>query len=162
MIAVGFTVGAPLWGFWSDVTYSRRRALPLLLGTALSALAWLVLLLRGIMNSVSILCGLFFVLGVAFSARTLSFTIAKETFPSQVSGLALASLNLAAFMAAILYPPFAGYLLDSFGPSTQPGVYSPHSFQFVLAFCFAGLLAGVVASLSLWRKLILSLKSLSI
>lgn len=146
IIAVGYAIGAPLWGFISDLRLCKRKLL-LVFGSVLSAIVWLPLLMPPMVGSVPILSCLFFLLGVAFSSRTLGFSIVKDAFAPHVSGVVLASLTSVGLLAAMLYPPISGFMLDLVSPSGQAGIYSSHGFQLILGFCFVGILFGAGASL---------------
>jgi len=55
---------------------------------------------------------LLFVMGTSVSSASLVFGIAKELFPSNVSGLAIGLVNITSILGGAAMPPVVGWFID--------------------------------------------------
>ena len=109
MLFIGWGVGAPLFGWFSD-RIGRRKA-PLLAGLALETLALAALVyVPGL--SVPAVAGLCFLVGFLGSAQIVVFALAKENHRPELSGTAIGFVNAMVTGAGALFQPLVGLLLD--------------------------------------------------
>lgn len=122
VMPLGFITGSPLIGFLAD-RFSMGRNRVLLVTLFVSLGCWSVFFLSGGKPERSLIIPLFFFMGF-FGGGSLSLymTMLKEFFPPWLTGTAVGLMNPAAFLAAALFQPFTGYLMDSIGRtgSTYP------------------------------------------
>ena len=106
---IGWGIGAPLVGWLSDRFRNRRT--PLIAGLVLSASSlFAILYLPGIpLWAVGVLC---FAVGFGGSAQIVSFALAREHNPAQLSGTAIGMVNALVTGAGALFQPMVGWLLD--------------------------------------------------
>lgn len=108
-IFIGWGIGAPLFGWFSD-RIGRRKA-PLVAGLALETLALAaVIYLPGL--SVVQLATLCFLVGLLGSAQIVCFALARENHRLELSGTAIGLVNGMVTGAGALFQPLVGFLLD--------------------------------------------------
>lgn len=109
MTFIGWGVGAPLIGWFSDHIGNRRR--PLIAGLVVSALSLTAILyLPGIpLWFAAVLC---FGIGFGGSAQIVCFALVREHNPVQFSGTAIGMVNALVTGAGALFQPTVGWLLD--------------------------------------------------
>lgn len=110
-IFLGFAVGAPLWGWISDKTRSRKY--PMWIGTWI-ALAALCMVLYASSIHFVILCSMTFLFGFSIAAFLLCFTMIREITPLIFAATAVGFMN--GFDAALgaVTDPLTGWILDLF------------------------------------------------
>jgi sugar phosphate permease len=115
ILPLGFIAGAPLIGFLADrLNVGRKWVLVFSLMASLGC--WLVFFMTGGKPHHFVLMPMFFVMGMfGGGALSLYMTMIKEIFPTSLTGTAMGLMNPAAFLAAALFQPFTGYLMDSVG-----------------------------------------------
>jgi MFS family permease len=108
-IFVGWAIGAPLFGWFSDYIGRRRPAVivGLLLQTA--ALAAVVYIPDLPLAWVAGLCGL---VGFFGSGQIVCFALVRENHPAALSGTAIGFVNAMITGAGALFQPLVGFLLD--------------------------------------------------
>ena len=74
-------------------------------------------------------------------------TILKEFFPPWLTGTAVGLMNPAAFLAAALFQPFTGYLMDAVGRTGS--IYPLEAYQQVFTVYFVSMLLALVLILFL-------------
>ena len=110
-IGVGFVIAFPIAGFVSDRI--KRRKPVLITGILLSIVFWLTMaVFGGSLNSFEVLA-LFFFLGVSFGVTDIFLTIPINLCPIEISGLAIAGLNVFNFVGGGFFQYFMGFILDS-------------------------------------------------
>lgn len=146
MIFVGWAIGGPLIGAFSDKFQDKRRLLILsaLIGAALMAIILYLPL------PLSFLYPLFFLTGVILSAELLCFGYALDINPLYAKGSAAAFTNFTVILGTIIFQPFVGYLLDLFwaGQLVQGArSYPPIAYSVAMS-CFpiALVLAAITAT----------------
>lgn len=134
MIALGYTIGGPLFGYLSDRVFKRRRPI-LVVGMAFFFFTWFPFLIGWRLNPFSwALLALF--MGITSGGTgALNFAIVKESVPPYLAGTALALVNTLAFAAVTVFQPLTGWAIGR-------GRY-----RWAFLFCLAG------AALGLWCAL---------
>jgi len=111
LIGIGFMVAFPLAGILSD-KISRKKPV-LLAGLILSLLFWLVMaIFGGVLNSNQLITLLVF-LGVSYGITCIFLTIPVTLFPLEISGSAIASLNIFNFIGGGFFQYLMGFIIDS-------------------------------------------------
>jgi sugar phosphate permease len=130
---LGWAVGAPIAGFFSD--HTGRRVFPLVLGAALGLICIsLVLYYPGL--SYIALNILLFLYGVFTASEIIVFIMAKENSGAQLSGTVFAAVNMIVTLGGVIFQPLVGKLLDTFGDSSiidGQHVYSVVDYQLALS-----------------------------
>lgn len=130
---LGWAVGAPIAGYYSDLT--GRRVLPLVLGAIMALICISVVLYRPGLSYVSLNI-LLFLYGVFSSAELIVFIMAKENSGAELSGTVFAAVNMIVTLGGVVFQPLVGKLLDSFGDSQVVGgerIYSVVDYQIALS-----------------------------
>lgn len=134
MLFLGWAVGAPLVGYFSD--HSGRRIAPLVFGALLSLLCIsLVLYCPGL--SYIKLNLLMFLYGLFSASEIIIFIMAKENSGANLSGTVFAAVNMIVTLGGVIFQPLVGMLLDAFGKPikmmTADYVYSVSDYQIALS-----------------------------
>ena len=144
---IGWGVGAPLFGWFSD-RIGRRKA-PLLAGLALETLALAALVyVPGL--PVPAVAGLCFLVGFLGSAQIVCFALAKENHRPELSGTAIGFVNAMVTGAGALFQPLVGFLLDlAWTGEIALGapVYQTEAYRLALASLIACGLVGLLCLL---------------
>ena len=109
LMMVGWGIGAPLNGWFSD--YIGRRKAPMLIGAivALGSFAALVYLPGlGLLEAQ----GLLLLNGIVSGSMVLCFATVREQNTSEAAGSALGFVNAIVMGAGALFQPFIGWILD--------------------------------------------------
>ena len=133
MMFLGWAVGAPLAGYWSDRT--GRRVFPLMVG-ALMSLICISLVLYCPHLSYFSLNTLLFLYGVFSGTEIIVFIMAKENTGALVSGTVFAAANMIVSLGGVIFQPLVGFLLDTFGSCQMMGaehVYGIADYQVALS-----------------------------
>jgi MFS family permease len=109
LVFLGFTIGAPLFGWLSDKLATRR--LLLLYGSVFTFILSLLIfyspnLTFWQMNLLLLLWGF------AYSVQTLVFTVSRELSPTHSAGTAIAVMNMIVMLGGMLFQPLIGVILD--------------------------------------------------
>jgi predicted MFS family arabinose efflux permease len=110
-IGVGFVIAFPIAGFVSDRI--KRKKPVLIAGILLSLVFWLIMAFLGGSLSSSAIVVLFFFLGFSFGVADIFLTIPVNLCPIEISGLAIAGLNIFNFVGGGFFQYFIGFALDS-------------------------------------------------
>jgi sugar phosphate permease len=109
MIFLGWAIGGPFWGWFSD--YIGRRALPITVASALALIVISVLLyLPGL--SVTSVYVLLFLFGLLTSVEILVFAICREVSSIKIAGTAIALTNMLVMIGGNIFQPVMGKILD--------------------------------------------------
>ena len=138
--AVGMLVGAPSIGRVSDRL--GRRFLPMAAGLGLFTVALGVIPLFGRPPLVAVAAS-YFLSGVLVGSGMLALTVVKERYPAGGSGVATATVNMAGFVGAALFPTLMGVALDAYRTGEVVGgraVYTEFGYRVAFA-----ILAGALA-----------------
>ncbi len=131
---LGWAVGAPVAGYFSDLT--GKRVLPLILG-AVMALIFISIVLYCPGLSYTTLKILLFFYGLASGTEIIIFVMAKENSGAKLSGTVFAVTNMiVALLGGAVFSPLVGKLLDMFGDSGLRGgehIYTVVDYQLALS-----------------------------
>jgi len=147
ILPLGFIAGAPLIGFLADrVPVGRKWVLVFSLAVSLGC--WLVFFLTGSKPHPVVMIPVFFIMGMfGGGALSLYMTMIKEIFPIGLTGTAMGLMNPAAFLAAALFQPFTGYLMDAVGRTGS--AYPLRAYHQVFTVFLLSMLIGFVLILFL-------------
>lgn len=109
MVFLGWAVGSPFWGWFSD--YIRRRCLPITV-SSLFALIFICMLIYIPGLSITATYILLFLFGVASSVQILIFAICREVSSSKIVATAIALTNMIVMVGGSIFQPVMGKLLD--------------------------------------------------
>jgi len=132
-IFVGWAIGAPLFGWFSD--FIGRRKSPMLFGTFIAFLCLsFVIYIPNLPHTFLIL----FLFGFGFfsSSLALSFSVTREINPTEYSGTTLGFTNMLNMVSGAIAQPLIGIILDYLwqgGMSNGIRIYSLHNYQISLA-----------------------------
>lgn len=146
---IGWGVGAPLFGWFSDRI--GRRRLPFIIGVVLcaAAMASLVFLPGLPLWAVSVLC---FLCGFGGSSQIVGFAAVREHNAASLSGTAIGFVNGMVTGAGALYQPLLGWLLDlAWGGQMVAGarIYDPSAYRFAFSVIVAGAVIGLCCTLAM-------------
>lgn len=143
---LGWAVGAPIAGYFSDV--SGRRVMPLVIG-ALSSFVCICLILYFPGLSYVTLSIILFLYGVFSGTELIVFIMAKENSGAQLSGTVFAATNMIVTLGGVIFQPLVGKLLDTFGDSRLVNgehLYSVSDYQMALSILPISLLLVMIAA----------------
>lgn len=130
---LGWAVGAPIAGYFSDRT--GRRVLPLVVGAVMSLVCISLVLYWPGLSYTSLNILLFFY-GVFSATEIIVFIMAKENSGAQLSGTVFAAVNMIVTLGGVIFQPLVGTLLDTFGDShvvAGEHIYSVVDYQLALS-----------------------------
>ena len=109
MVVVGWIVGSPTWGMFSD--YIGKRKPPMIIGSILALLCFCTILYLPIsgQNTVGILLFLF---GLFSAGFLTAFSIIKEISCQKNCATALSFMNAMNMIGVAMANPFIGFMLD--------------------------------------------------
>ncbi|MEM4529084.1 MAG: MFS transporter [Candidatus Methanomethylicaceae archaeon] len=110
-IAIGFIITSPIAGNISDRI--KRRKPNLIIGISLSIVFWFIMSIFGDSLNFYIISALFFLLGTSYGFFNIYMIISKELFETNMSGVAISSLNLFNFIGAGFFQYVMGIILES-------------------------------------------------
>jgi predicted MFS family arabinose efflux permease len=111
LISIGFTIAFPLAGIISDKIGRKKPVL--LTGIVLSLLFWLIMAFAGGALENYQLITLLIFLGVSYGITCVFLTIPATLFPLEISGSAIAGLNIFNFIGGGFFQFFMGFIIDS-------------------------------------------------
>lgn len=144
MIFLGWAVGGPLWGWFSD--YIGRRCLPIIISSVI-ALALICTLLYVRHLSVAETYILLFVFGVLSSIQILVFAICREISTIKIAGTAIALTNMIVMIGGNIFQPAVGKLLDMQWSGTMvqgARIYSEYAYQVALSILPISILLAII------------------
>lgn len=146
LIFIGWAVGGPLAGWFSD--YIKRRKLVLIL-SAFASLLFITIVLYVPGLPIPLLFGCLFLYGVANTGVGVSYAVAGEINSRSLAGTSMAFANMASVLIGAAFQPLIGWLLDkNWDGAMADGipVYSAHNFRvamIILPICL--IIATIVA-----------------
>ncbi len=149
LLLIGWAVGSPLAGTFSDRL--KMRKWPLLAGASLGLSALAIIIYVPAMPP-AVLALLLFVCGFSCGSVAISFAIARETNDAQLGGMALAFINMSVVGSGALFQPLIGALLDwQWGGQFVDGarVYGPEAYRIAFSVLILFLLLGILAGLTI-------------
>jgi MFS family permease len=148
MIFLGWAVGSPAWGWFSD--YIQRRCLPLIIGAIGSFVLICVLLYIPDLPEAIVYITLF-LFGLLSSVQIIVFAICHEASKMKVAGTAIALTNMIVMIGGNVFQPLIGKLLDlSWTHHMVAGarVYPIYAYQLALSVIPVSLvIAAIIATL---------------
>jgi sugar phosphate permease len=144
MVFLGWAVGGPLWGWFSD--FIGRRRMPLFIGTIGAIILVSILLYVPDLSLWAIYITLF-LFGLFSSAQILVFAICHETSHITIAGTAIALTNMIVMLSGNIFQPLIGKLLDlGWVGMVYHGarIYTPYSYQQALSILPVSLVCGMV------------------
>ncbi len=109
MVFLGWAIGGPCWGLFSD--FIGRRCLPLVIAS-LSSLLVICVILYFPHISYGSMSFLLFLFGFLSSGQVLVFAICREVTHYRIAGTAIALTNMLVMLGGNLFQPVIGKLLD--------------------------------------------------
>jgi MFS family permease len=119
----------------------RRKPLLLVL-SALFTLCWIPWI-AGTAMPLALSLSLFTLMGLCAAGFTLTWALAKEVNPHELSGMATSLVNTGIFLGTAIYQPLIGWMLDR--ASVGRGAYVLADYRYALALLFVVSAAGVFA-----------------
>jgi len=150
MVFLGWLIGAPLIGYISDATYSRK--IPILLGSLFATILITMIIYLPQMN-IKLLYLMLFLFGVFSSAEILCFAVNSENNPRSLVATASAFTNCVIMFGGMASQPLIGKILDTVWSGQFSGdirVYSVENYQLSLAILPLGFLLGFI--LTFWLR----------
>ncbi len=150
MMLVGWAIGAPLMGWFSDRI--RRRKAPMVLGSGVALLSFVALVYLPGLPLLAVRA-LILVHGLSAAAMIVGFAMIREHNPPEAAGVALGFQNTANMMPGAVLQPVVGWVLDlNWDGRMAAGarIYAPEAFQMAfLPLAACGALAFLAA---LWVR----------
>jgi sugar phosphate permease len=109
MIFLGWAIGSPMWGWFSD--YIQLRRLPMIL-SSLGALLITCTLLYGPSLSLHMTYFLLFMSGLLSGVQILVFALAREVTSIKLAGTTIGLINMIVMIGGNIFQPVIGELLD--------------------------------------------------
>lgn len=114
---LGAAISCPIFGFL-DVHFSKRRSL-MTLSCFLTA-SLLIIILYSPIDSINLMGGLMFLMGLSCGSYMLAYTIANEIAPKGSMSICAGFTNTIAMLSAPIFQPLIGCILDKLGtPETH-------------------------------------------
>lgn len=143
-VFLGWAIGAPLFGWFSD--WIGRRRLPMVIGLTLETLALAAVVYIPGLPLWAI--GTFaFLIGLFGSSQIVVFAVVRESHPPKLSGTAIGLTNGMVTGTGALIQPLVGYLLDlAWNGATLHGarLYSVDAYHFALGSLVVCCLGGAL------------------
>jgi MFS family permease len=146
---IGFGLGAPLFGWFSDRIGLRRPPLVAGLVLCVVSVAALVYLPAVPVWLVVVLC---FLCGFGGSAQIVGFAAVREHNAAAVSGTAIGLVTAAVTGAGALDQPLLGWMLDlKWDGQLESGarIYDAAAYRFAFSAIVAGVLLGLACALAM-------------
>jgi predicted MFS family arabinose efflux permease len=140
-IGIGFILSFPMVGVMSD--HIQRRKPMLLTGQILTMIFWIAMTLFGGLLIDYQIIGVFFYLGFGYAFVSVYMTLPVKLFPKEVSGSAIAGLNIFGFLGGGFFQYFMGLILDS----TYGGSGAFPSYQLIFIMCAILVLIAFISAL---------------
>ena len=128
---LGWAVGAPIAGYWSDI--SGKRVVPLVVGAIMSLICISIVLYKPGLSYTSLNI-LLFLYGLFSGTEIIVFAMARENSGAKLAGTVFAATNMIVTLGGVIFQPLVGKLLDTFGDS---GVVDGHHIYTVLDYQIA-------------------------
>ncbi len=110
-IGIGFIIAFPLAGWYSDRINRRKRVM--VVGIVLSFAFWIIMAIFGGALEAYQIVVLFLFMGFSFGVADIFLTIPVNLCPTEISGLAIGSLNVFNFLGGGFFQFVMGFILDS-------------------------------------------------
>lgn len=109
LVFLGFGLGAPFWGIFSDWIHSRKR--PLILGASIAGIcAWLVLYHRP--TNLYLIYSLLFFMGLFASAQVIVFAVGNDICHPRLSATTVSYTNFFVMLGGMFVQPLVGITME--------------------------------------------------
>ncbi|MDN3507228.1 MAG: MFS transporter [Simkaniaceae bacterium] len=108
LLFIGFAIGAPIWGWFSDFVGNRKKVM--YIGTAFAAIAFSIILYMPM--PIWLLSGIMVLFGFFISTFLLCFTMIREINAPMVAATAVGFMNAFNALLGALSDPLTGKFLD--------------------------------------------------
>ncbi|MDR3492205.1 MAG: MFS transporter [Gammaproteobacteria bacterium] len=146
MIFLGWAVGGPFWGWFSD--FIGRRCLPMTIAS-IGGLIMACCLLYVPHLSLTSIYFILFIFGFLSSVQILIFAIAHEASQMKIAGTVIALTNMVVMVGGSIFQPVIGKLLDMewTGVMLDGGrVYPTHAYQLALSVIPVSILIAIIVT----------------
>lgn len=109
MIFIGWTIGGPLTGWFSDKIGQRK---PLMIASSLCGLIFMSCIIYVPNLSLHVLFALLFFYGMTNTGVAISYAVASEINLPNINGTSIAFANMASVLIGACLQPIIGYILD--------------------------------------------------
>lgn len=133
MVFLGWAIGAPFWGWFSDII--ERRCMPISIATTIALVLTCILLYVPSLPIIVIYI-LLFGFGFMASVQILTFAIAHEISPLKITATAIALTNMLVMVGGNIFQPITGIILDLFWSGTMvegARIYPATAYQWALS-----------------------------
>lgn len=147
MIFLGWAVGGPVWGWFSD--FIRRRCMPITIASIGGLIMACVLLYVPGLSLTAIYIVLF-VFGFFSSVQILVFAICHEASQMKIAGTAIALTNMVVMVGGNVFQPVIGELLDMRWVNTMTHgarVYPAEAYQIALSVIPVSIFLAIIITL---------------
>lgn len=145
LIFIGFAIGAPLFGWFSDYIKNRKQVMFV---SALGCFILLSIIIYAPNLPITVLFTLFFFYGIFCPGVALSYAVASEINPTSIAGTGMAFANMASILiGALLMQPLFGWLMDKSWDGTiinNIPVYLPKDFSLAMAILPLSLIVSMI------------------
>lgn len=140
-LAIGTIVGSPIAGRLSDRTFRSRK------GVALCGLSFYVLCLIPLIGILKIQSPywygfIFFLMGFFHAFGMVTYSHAKDLFPTSISGTVMTWINFFSMAGAAVFMTAIGRIIQSFPPINY--AYSERAYHLAFLICFVAVTASIV------------------
>jgi MFS family permease len=146
MVFLGWAVGGPIMGWFSDKIKQRR--MPITVGSMFAALMIILVLYVPVISYESLLI-ILFLFGFFNSAQAIVFAVSREISPAKAVASSFAVTNMFIMISGIIQP-VSGYLLETISSKSNTvnavAQYSATAYQAALSIVPIGLLITVCLS----------------
>lgn len=143
---IGVAIGSSTSGMISD--WLGNKKLMMVVGSSISTLIWAALALLP-WQADWVGSALWFFLGLFQGCAVLSYALAREAFPSHVSGIALGVVNSGLFLGVAIIQPLFGWIMDQTWNGLivdKVRIYAATDYQNGLLLCAGFALLSTVAA----------------
>ncbi|OAI48839.1 hypothetical protein AYO45_00770 [Gammaproteobacteria bacterium SCGC AG-212-F23] len=149
MVFLGWAIGSPLWGWFSD--YIHKRILPILVSAILALIMICIVLYLPHTSVIGVSIELF-LFGLFCSAQILIFAICREISSLKIVGTAIALTNMMVMIGGNIFQPVIGKLLDVRWDGTIVAgvrIYTEHAYRVALSVLPLSMILTVIVALFL-------------
>lgn len=140
MVFLGWAIGAPFWGWFSE--YIGRRCGSIIISSFAALMSMCILLyVPGL--TYTTLFVLLFLIGFFTSAEIVVFSLAREVCSIRIAGTVIALTNMLIMIGGNVFQPVIGKILDSHWQGTLVDgarVYSNEAYQYAMTVLPVGFL----------------------
>lgn len=133
MMFIGAAIGSPIFALFSDFLKSRIK--PMIIGSFVTVVTWsAILFIPGL--PLGLFFVLFFIAGMAYTAKALTFASICEMMPINMSGVSIAFVNMIVMTTGIIFHPLVGALMEFHWTGTMRHdlpIYSEADYRFALS-----------------------------